>query len=120
VDWYRKAADQGLPDAEGELGNCYLEGNGVPKDIPEGIKWTRRAATQGFAQAQNTLGLCYTKGTGARQFGYAGSAINPLPLRPFELQCALKATHGQKDFKRFPSGSGAPAFAALGGHPGVQ
>ena len=64
ASWIRKAADQGLPDAECELGNCYLEGIGVPKDIPDGVKFTRKAAEEGFGQAQNALGLCYLKGTG--------------------------------------------------------
>jgi hypothetical protein len=64
VAWYRKAAAQGLVDADSELGNCYLEGNGVPTDIPEGLKWTRKAAEEGSAPAQNTLGLCYLKGRG--------------------------------------------------------
>jgi hypothetical protein len=64
VEWYRKAAAQDLVDAQGEIGNCYLEGNGVPTDIPEGLKWTRQAAEQGFAPAQNSLGLCYSKGKG--------------------------------------------------------
>ena len=41
--------------------------NGVPTDIPEGVKWIRRAAEQGFGPAQNTYGLCFFKARGVTQ-----------------------------------------------------
>jgi TPR repeat protein len=32
VNWFRKAAEQGLPEAQTMLACCYAEGRGVPKD----------------------------------------------------------------------------------------
>jgi TPR repeat protein len=64
VKWYRKAADQGLAEAQYNLGSCYAKGQGVPKDLAEMVKWYRKAADQGLAQAQYRLGLCYLDGQG--------------------------------------------------------
>ncbi len=37
--WFHKAADQGQPDAEFLMGECYLLGRGVNKDLAEAYKW---------------------------------------------------------------------------------
>lgn len=55
VKWYRKAAEQGDPDAQYNLGMCYAKGNGVNKDIPEAIKWYRQAAKKGNEKAQYAI-----------------------------------------------------------------
>ncbi len=62
--WFRKAADQGLAQAQSWLGDCYDKGNGVVKDPEEAVKWYRKAADQGLAQAQDLLGLHYAIGKG--------------------------------------------------------
>jgi TPR repeat protein len=36
---YRKAAEQGHSRARSELGNLYLNGRGVPKNVIEGTAW---------------------------------------------------------------------------------
>jgi TPR repeat protein len=46
------------------IGYCYEEGIGVPKDISEAIYWYTLAAEQGNAFAQNALGYCYEDGLG--------------------------------------------------------
>ena len=61
---YRKAAEQGNPDAQAVLGLCYAEGNGIPKDQKEAVTWYRKAAEQGLSTAQCSLGLCYAEGNG--------------------------------------------------------
>ena len=38
VKWYRKAAEQGLAEAQSALGSCYANGRGVDKDYLEAIK----------------------------------------------------------------------------------
>lgn len=61
------AAEQG--DAEAQL-NCalmFLDGIGVPRNLPLAAKWFRRAADQGDAQAQNNLGLMYLVGHGSKR-----------------------------------------------------
>lgn len=60
VRWFRRAADQGLPEAERIIGNLYAEGIGVPQNDAATIKWYRLAAEQGDAVAQFYLGHIFT------------------------------------------------------------
>jgi predicted Ser/Thr protein kinase len=64
ANWCRKAADQGDAVAQGQLGVCYRNGIGVPRDSVEAVKWLRKAAEQGDAKAQFNLGVCYARGQG--------------------------------------------------------
>ena len=62
--WWRKAAEQGDPIAQYNLGNSYHLGRGVPKDQVEAVKWTRKAAEQDDPPAQYNLGNSYANGEG--------------------------------------------------------
>ena len=62
--WYRKAANQGLADAQCHLGVMYAQGRGVPQDDEEAVKWYRMAADQGDASAQESLGQMHDRGRG--------------------------------------------------------
>jgi TPR repeat protein len=53
--WFKRAADQGLPEAQYQLGKCYEEGKGVSEDEVEAVKWYRKAAEQNFEPAQFEL-----------------------------------------------------------------
>jgi TPR repeat protein len=64
VKWYRKAAEQGIAEAQNNLGVCFMNGEGVAKDPVEAVKWYRKAAEQGHANAQNNLGECFMNGQG--------------------------------------------------------
>ena len=64
VEWYKKAAEQGLAAAQYNLGVCYEDGKGVPKDERKAVEWYVKAAEQGLAAAQNNLGVCYQNGKG--------------------------------------------------------
>ena len=64
VKWLRKAAEQGVAEAQSWFGLCYANGDGVAKDKAEAVKWYRKSAEQGSAWAQNRIGLCYENGTG--------------------------------------------------------
>jgi hypothetical protein len=64
--WSRSAA-WGNADAEYNLGVCYANGNGVPKDLVAAVKWWRRAAGRGEAKAQHNLGCCHYTGSGVDQ-----------------------------------------------------
>jgi predicted aspartyl protease len=57
VLWYRKAADQGLDNAQFSLGVMYHNGEGVPQDLAQAGAWYRKAAKQGNADAQKHLKL---------------------------------------------------------------
>jgi uncharacterized protein len=59
VKWYRMAAEQGLANAQLNLGVMYDYGQGVPEDDAEAVKWYRMAAEQGLANAQFNLGYMY-------------------------------------------------------------
>ena len=65
--WYRRAAEQGLAQAQLNLGVMYDEGYGVPQNYVEAAMWYRRAAEQGLAQAQIILGINYGLGRGVPQ-----------------------------------------------------
>ena len=59
-----KAAEQGNPNAQLDVGIAYFEGVGVDTDTIEAIKWFRRAADQGLAEAQYLIGWAYKTGIG--------------------------------------------------------
>jgi hypothetical protein len=64
ANWYRKAAEQGNPTAQNNLGVKYFNGQGVQQDYKEAAMWYRKAAEQGNASAQSNLGLMYINGQG--------------------------------------------------------
>ncbi len=55
ISLIRKAAEQGLPQAQSWLGRCYAEGRGVPKDNKLAIRWWKAAADQGDERAITEL-----------------------------------------------------------------
>ncbi len=59
-----KAVEQGIPEAQFDLGVHYDQGIGVQKNVQEAAKWFRKAAEHGDAHAQYSLGVCYTTGKG--------------------------------------------------------
>ena len=67
VEWYRRAAEQGLARAQYNLGRMYDYGRGVTQDYAKAVKWYRRAAEQEFAGAQNDLGFMHEQGLGVPQ-----------------------------------------------------
>ncbi len=67
AEWFRKAAEQGLADAQNCLGYCYYSGQGVSKDYAQSVEWYRKAAEQGDKFGQLYLGHCYRDGRGVTQ-----------------------------------------------------
>ena len=53
--FFQNAAEQGLAEAQYNLGVCYINGWGVPQDVEEAIKWLRKAAEQGYEDAIDAL-----------------------------------------------------------------
>ena len=64
AQWFRKAAEQGLPEAQNQLGAMYLHGRGVPKDYTQALVWFVKAAEQGYPEAHLQLGAVYFAGRG--------------------------------------------------------
>lgn len=67
VEWYRKAAEQGLSEAQNNLGVMYKDGQGVAQDEGEAVRWFLLAARQGNVLAQSNLGWMYQSGRGVAQ-----------------------------------------------------
>jgi hypothetical protein len=67
VKWYRLAAEQGLADAQTNLGFMYSKGRGVTQNKKTAVKWFRLAAEQGYADAQYNLGAMYYAGDGVKK-----------------------------------------------------
>ena len=65
VKWWTLLAEQGIADAQSNLGGYYFNSHmDVIKDEKEAVRWWTKAAEQGNANAQYNLGLCYYKGAG--------------------------------------------------------
>ena len=55
VKWYRKAAEQGLAQAQNNLGSMYARGEGVPEDYVKAHMWWSLAKAQGHEKAAKGL-----------------------------------------------------------------
>ena len=60
-------AEQGVANAQYNLGLMYSNGKGVIQDYKTAVKWYTRSAEQGYARAQFNLGLMYNTGKGVIQ-----------------------------------------------------
>jgi len=67
AEWYRKAAEQGVPEAQNNLGVMYKDGQGVDRDDAEAVRWFLLAARRGNVLAQSNLGWMYQSGRGVEQ-----------------------------------------------------
>jgi len=56
VKWYRKAAANGLKEAQFKLGTCYADGKGVSKDLIESYAYLNLAGAT-LEQARFNLSL---------------------------------------------------------------
>jgi len=66
--WYRKAAHQGVAEAQYVLGILHENGSiGDRPDAAEAAHWYRKAADQGYVEAQYKLGLAYEDGSGVKK-----------------------------------------------------
>lgn len=67
ASWYRKAAEQGVSEAQNNLGVMYKDGQGVDQDYNEAARWFLLAAQQDNTLAQLNLGWLYHAGKGLCQ-----------------------------------------------------
>ncbi|MEF3697575.1 tetratricopeptide repeat protein [Desulfolutivibrio sp.] len=61
--WMEKAQAGDL-EAQCNVGVFYVNGQGVPRDYPEGLIWLYRAGNAGFSHAQFLLAGLYSQGFG--------------------------------------------------------
>jgi TPR repeat protein len=76
MKWFRKAADQGNPRAQHNLGFMYANGEGVVNDLAEAVKWYRKAADQGYRDAQFNFASIYASGLGYQDYVQAHMWLN--------------------------------------------
>ena len=67
LDWRVKESADGNPHAQAQMGEAYMEGDGVEKDPAKGLEWLHKAIAQGDGGAMNSLGDAYASGTGVTQ-----------------------------------------------------
>ena len=56
--------DQGVAEAQNNLGILYLYGSGTQQNYTEALKWFRKAVEQRNAAAEGNLGVMYENGWG--------------------------------------------------------
>lgn len=64
ADWFLRAAKAGYAPAANNLGQMYIEGDGVPQSDRDGFVWLSRAAEGGYPKAMYGLALLYEAGRG--------------------------------------------------------
>lgn len=62
--WWDKAAEQGDPEAQYNLGMARLQGRGAVEDAEVAFTWVMYAAQAGVAVAQQRIGFAYATGLG--------------------------------------------------------
>lgn len=62
--WYREAADQGIAEAQNNLGLMYAQGLGVPRDARHAAELWKQAADNNYSLAQYNLALAVFRGEG--------------------------------------------------------
>ena len=63
LNWYRKAAEQGEPQAQWSVGVDFHNKG----DYAEAVKWFEKSAAQDYSGGQLMLGMCYFLGQGVDQ-----------------------------------------------------
>lgn len=54
-NWYEKAAQQGIGEAQYSLANLYLSGKGTTQNLGMASEWMQKAAEQGMTESQRTF-----------------------------------------------------------------
>jgi len=100
VKLFQQAADLGDARAMQELGEMFMEGNGVAKDDEAAVQWFRKGADKGNTSAMVFLGGMYQLGNGVEQsdataadwYRKAAAAENPAAL--FDLAMLYETGSG--------------------------
>lgn len=67
--WFRRAAEQGMADAQHMYALCLEFGDGISTDYAEAAMWAKKAADQGHVEAMSTLGRNYVAHLGKTNEG---------------------------------------------------
>jgi TPR repeat protein len=66
VKWFRKAAVQGEPMAQFNMGWMYENGTGVQKNASKALEWYRKASFSGHIEAPSFVAILYDAGNGVK------------------------------------------------------
>lgn len=78
----------GNPEASFMLGNLYVQGEGVPKDVQKAREWWEKAAAANDRKAQFNLGALYEQGQGVpRNMATAGVYYKKACKNGFQPGC---------------------------------
>lgn len=83
--WWRKAAEQGLPESQRLLAYMHIKGSGVEQSYKEALKWLNKAVAQKDVKSIYLLAEMYDKGEGVAENDveafklYQKAAIQGLP-----------------------------------------
>lgn len=101
--WYRKAAQQGVPEAQDGVGYLYETGRGVAKDMQEAVRWYRLAAEQGFENARKNLARLHEsvpnaahRAVAAESAASDSSPVTREEMRAMMEEAAKRAVESQK------------------------
>ncbi len=64
---FSPTAEQGDANAQSELAQAYIDGEGIERDYAAAMLWARRSADQGDTVGANNLGALYANGWGVPQ-----------------------------------------------------
>ena len=67
IKWYRRAAEQGLAQAQSRLGTACAYGHSLEQDFTQAATWCRLGAQQGDAGGQLCLAMLHAGGCGVEQ-----------------------------------------------------
>ncbi|MBR5624628.1 sel1 repeat family protein [bacterium] len=62
VEWYRKSADQGHPEAFGRLADCYAAGRGIHQNVELAFDYATKGAEKGDSHCMFFIGEFYFYG----------------------------------------------------------
>jgi len=62
IESLKKQAKDGDAEAQYELAKAYISGQGVSKDVKQGMEWLEKSAILEHAGAQDALWVMYRKG----------------------------------------------------------
>jgi TPR repeat protein len=65
---YKEVADTGNSSAQYNYAVMLMMGDGIPKDVEEGIKYCILSAEAGYPSASHAMALRYASGDGVEQY----------------------------------------------------
>ncbi len=93
--WYRRASEEGLPEAEYAIGDMYRNGEGVSGDDRQAVLWYLKAANRGFAKAQLEVGEMYLNAEGTPRKPVDGLAWLSLAAMQGLEEAVLSRRHAE-------------------------